>query len=167
MSAVVRETRWSGVPDWKFGFTEVKNITHYWDHFWICITAFWHKEVKAQVGIWTHLDCFHLLVLGFCFLFYYTGQLGRNYWVQDMTQIKFDPASLGEDYNVSTAFMWQSVLIQARSTTHPSSSQTAGLTLKGWTDRELISEWMLLWVLGKYLMRQMARSVKPCWINRD
>lgn len=40
---------------------------HYWDHFRICITAFWHKEVKAQVRIWIHVDCFHLIVLGFCF----------------------------------------------------------------------------------------------------
>lgn len=121
------------------------------------ITSEYVSLHSGTVEIWIHVDCFHLLVLGFCFLFYYTGQLGRNYWVQDMKQIKFDPASSGEDYNVSTAFMWQSVLIQARSTTHPSSSLlyswTTGLTLKGWTDRDLISEWTLLWVLGKYLMR--------------
>lgn len=110
--------------NWK---TVYRLKAHYWDHFRICITAFWHKEVKAQVRIWIHVDCFHLLVLGFCGLFYYTGQLGRNYWVQDMKQIKFDPASLGEDYSVPTAFMWQSVLIQARSTTHPSYSRTADL----------------------------------------
>lgn len=86
MSALLRDEvdEVDGVLDWKFGFTELKNTVyrlkdHYWNHFRISITAFWHKEVKKSGS---KNISFHLFVLGFCFRLlslYYTGQLGRNY----------------------------------------------------------------------------------------
>lgn len=68
-----REMRWSGVPDWKFGFTELKNSLRGWklinEITPECVSAFWHKEVRAQVRIWIHFIYFVRLLLRVVFWF--------------------------------------------------------------------------------------------------